>query len=641
MSKRRILLQTNPPWLKTGLGQNASTLLKYLWKTNKYTLGHYCSQVSELDPNLSLTPWKSYGALPSDPRLVQELNQDPGKARDAAYGAWNIDKVVKDFKPDILVGSDDAWGFGKSNYIDKPWWKQINAILHITIDSLPVLEQAFEQAENTKHYLTWAKFAQKEMRRMGPKFAHIGQIYGAMDTEQFSPITAQEKADLRKRFGISPTTTIFNYVFRNQLRKSANLILEAFRDFKKENPSADVKLHFHTSVSERQNGWDFKKMMGFYGIDPRDVLFTYVCRNCGQWHVAPYQGEDINCPYCKSEKSMITVNIVHGVAPEEMRYIYGLADAEISAFTTGGQELTNCQSMLCGLPLASTNYSSGEDFCLCDQVYPLSWHPYHEAGTNFIKAATEVNDIKKFMFKVWRTPPKQMKEWGERSRAWAKDTFSVETIGSQWERLFDSMPIINWETVDLSPKLKNDQFPFPKIEDPDQFITSLYVNILKMDESPHGDGRRHWLQKIKEGMNREDIYKYFISVAVSENQKNNAPQQDFSTLLDKTTGRKRALLVIRQSLGDCLMITQLLESFHQQYKGYDLYIATEPKYFSVFEGNPFIYKVIPYQDFMESEMICIGSGQKEGLFSVYMHPAIQSQRQLNYLSINNIAQELR
>lgn len=640
--KKRILLLTNPPWIKTGLAENAKTLLSYLWKTGKYEIAQYCSQVSENDPNLKLTPWKSYGCLPTDPASVQQLNQDPGKARDAAYGAWNIDKVIKEWKPDIFVGSDDIWGFGKSNYMDKSWWKQINTAIHITVDSLPVLEQAFEQAEHTKNFFTWAKFATKAMHRYGPKYAHVKQIYGAMDTEKFSPISPQEKAALRKKFGLKDTSTIFLFVGRNQLRKQMVQCLEAFGQFKRENPQADVKLWFHTSYSEKSNGWDLPKMAGYYGVNMADILATYTCKTCGEWFVAPYGGEDLNCPSCKAEKSVVTVNIIHGVPDSQMKQIYGISDACISAFSSGGLEYHNVQSLLCAKPLASTNYSCGEDFCEQEFVYTLGFTTYTEQGTNFIKATTSIVDIKKYMHKVWKTSPSDLIKWGERGRVWAKKTFSIETIGAQWERVFDTMDKVDWDKVNLEVKPKNDQFAFPQIEEENKFISTLYNEILNMDEPSHGDGFKHWKAKLKDGMKREDIYNYFISVARDENNKNNSQKasQDFWNQLDKTTGKKRALFVVKESMGDCLLMTQLFESFHEQYPNHDLYVACDPKFMAVFAGNPHVFRILPYQGFMEQEMACIGAGQKESFFDVFMHPAIQSQRQLNYLSNGKIAHTL-
>ncbi len=631
--KLRILIQTNPPWIKTGLAEAGKVLMQYLYATNKYELAWYCTQVSEADPQLALTPWKSYGALPSDPRAIQELNQDPGKARNAAYGAYNIDKVVQDFKPDVIWGADDIWSFGKGDYMDKPWWNKVTPFLHITIDSLPILEQAFEQAKLTKNYYTWARFGMKEMHRFGPDYAHVKHIYGASNTKDFCPISEQERNSYRQRFGIGPNTVVFSYIFRNQLRKRSLLLLKAFGEFKKENPNADVKLHLHTSVAERQAGWDFPKMIAYYGIDPQNILFTYVCKQCGQWHVAPYVGEDINCPYCKAEKSMVTVNIVHGVPGNEMKYVYGIADACISPHNSGGLELFCPQALLCAKPLALTNYSSGEDFCEQDFVFPLRYIADNEPGTNFIKAVPSIEDMKRFIKKVWNMPRADVIRWGERGREWALKTFPVEVIGPKWEEAFDACPTVDWSTVNMTPPPKNDSFPFPEGGTDVEFITTLYRNILKMPEEPHQEGHKHWQARLKEGMKREDVYAFFINVAKQENAKNQAAPMDFGALLDKSTGKKRILYVMKESAGDCLISTQLFAALHKKYPDHNLYVACDPKFREVFVGNPHVFKILDYQPFMEQEMAMTGAGGKpeDMLFHVYLHPGILTQRQLFYL----------
>lgn len=632
--RHRILFHSNPCHLKTGLAENSKTLLKYLYRTGKYDIAHYCSQTSIADPNLSKTPWKSFGCLPTDPRAIQELNGDPGKARDASYGAWNIDNVVKEWKPSIYLGSDDIWAAPKGYYMDKPWWKQINAILHMTVDSLPVLEQAYEQAELTKHYYTWARFAMKEMQSRSPKCSHVGQIYGAMDTTKFAPISDNERFDLRRRFGISDNAVVFLFVGRNQLRKQFIHCLEAFAHFKREFPQADAKFHFHTSFSERGAGWDISKMAAYYGIKLDDILCTYVCKTCGNWHINSYKGEDIDCPYCGAQKSMITANIVHGVPDDQMKYVYGVSDACVSAFSSGGQEYHNSQSLLCGKPLASTNYSSGADFCEQPFVYTLGFSTYIEHGTNFIKASTNPRDIKQFMVKTWKSSRRELVEWGFKGREWAVKTFSIETIGAQWERLFDSMPPVDWATINLTREPKNDQFPFPDIADETQFITSLYTNILKMNEPEHGDGFRNWREVLKKGTPRQSVYDYFINEARKENGKTQPAGADFWSMIDKTTGRKRGLLVVKESIGDIIMISSLFKSFHEQHPETDLYVAADPKYHELLYGNPLIHKVLPYLPAMEQEMLMAGAGQldSEAYFDCFYHVCIQTQRLLSYLS---------
>lgn len=631
--RHRILLQTNPPWIRTGLSESGKTLAKYLYKTGRYDLAYYCTQTSIADPNLKLQPWKAYGCLPTDPRAVQELNADPGKARDATYGAWNIDNVIKDFKPSIWVNSDDIWSVN-SSYMSKPWWQHVNPILHMTVDSRPILDQAFEQAKLTPNYFTWAKFAMHEMHKFGPEYSHVKQIYGAMDCTSFSPIAPKEKQDLRNRFGISPNTVLLNYVFRNQLRKGAPFILEAFAHFKREHPDADVKIHLHTSWSEMGSGWNIPKLMKYYGVKDEDILCTYICKTCGNWHVSSYKGEEINCPYCGAQKSMITANITNGVRPEEMRYLYGISDAALSVMTSGGQELTSSQSMLCGLPLACTNYSCGEDFCEQPFVYTLGFKPYYEHGTNFIKAATDTKDIKNYITKIWKSSRRDLAEWGEKSREWAVKTFSIETIGAQWERVFDALPFKDWSSITLVQEPKNDQYSFPQIEDENQFISALYVNILKMNEPESGEGFRNWKGVLQKGGSRQSIYDFFIGEARKENAKIQAPGQDFWSMLDLTTGRKRVLFLAQQSIGDIIILTSLLESLQNQHPGADIYFMADMKYHELLIGCPYIHKVLPYIPALEQEMLAMGAGQttKEAYFDAAYYPCLQTQKILSYIS---------
>ncbi len=241
------------------------------------------------------------------------------------------------------------------------------------------------------------------------------------------------------------------------------------------------------------------------------------------------------------------------------------------------------------------------------------------------------------MFRIWKMPPKDLAELGEKGRQWAVKTFSIESIGAQWEAIFDKMPIVDWSTINWVPIAKNEQFPFPQTPDADQFIQTLYKEVLKMDEPINGDGHKHWATKLREGMSREEVYNFFVGVAKQENQKNQVAPQDFWSLVDKTTGRKRAIFVIKESLGDCLMCTQLFESFHQEYPNHDLYVATKENQFPIFAGNPYVFRLLPYMDIMAQEMAMCGAGQAEAYFDVFLMPAVQTQIHLGYLNSESAA----
>jgi glycosyltransferase involved in cell wall biosynthesis len=630
--KKTILIQTNSPKMHTGLAENGRALAKYLFNTGKYNLIYYCTQAHQHDPSLQCMPWKAYGSIPGDMAIQQQMNQNQGLARDIAYGSYFIDQIIKENKVDILWESDDAWSTPNHAYMDKPWWNKINTVLHKTIDSLPVLDQAVDQASKTKNYFTWTKFGNKEFHSKGYK--HVKTIYGAMDTNIYSPIPKEQKLHLRKMFGIDPNTTIIGFVFRNQLRKMAPTLLKAFAEFKKKTPDANIKLHLHTSVSEMGAGWNLPKLIEYYGIKKEDVLFTYVCKVCGKWLVAPYQGEDINCPICKAEKSMITPNIAIGVPHEEMKLVYGLWDAGINVHTSGGLEINCCNTLLCGLPLAVTNYSSGEDFCEQPFVFPLAYESTYEPGTNFIKAATSIKSIVGFMEQIYRMPESERVEIGRKGREWAVKTFSIETIGKQWEELFDSLPLIDWDTIDLNPPKANPSYELPANSRDlpnDEFVKLLYRNILNRE--PDEGGFNTWMTQLNNKVPREEIVGYFRKVANEEVQKNT--KTDIWDIIDKDRPNSRLLFVVKESAGDTYICTALLEGIKENYPNHDIYWMGEQKYHEILEGCPLIHKILPYIPQLDNEMAAIGCGQEKGLFDVYLCPTVLTQHKLSYLSNNN------
>jgi glycosyltransferase involved in cell wall biosynthesis len=634
--KKKILIHTNSPSAKTGLGENGRYLMEYLLKncSNKYELVYYCSMGHAADPGLSTIPCKAIGTIPNNPQVHQEMNKNEGYARFVSYGGLMIDEVIKQEKPDIYWMSDDQWAF--NDFQNKNWFTKINCVEHITLDSLPILDSAFEHASKTPNYVTWANFAREEMQKIDPKkYAHAKTIHGLFDTTDFSPITKERKRELRNKFGIANDELIFFYMSRNQLRKGFPLIIQAFAQFKKKNPNIKAKLFFHTSFSEKGHGWDIEKLRDYYGLKKDDILATYVCKNCGKWEVKPYSGEDLDCKFCGAKKSQISANISIGVPDCDMKYIHGIADASINAFNSGGQERSIPASLLCSLPTAVTNYSCGTDYTDNNFVFPLDWNPYYEPGTNFIKAATSIKSIVGFMEQIYRMPESERIEIGRKGREWAVKTFSVETIGKQWEELFDSLPLIDWSQINLDAPKSNPNYQLPpnyKELPPNEFVTLLYKEILLRD--PDEGGFKNWMTQLQNNVSREKVYEFFLGVARNETP---AKQNSLWDLIDKDRPNKRILFALKQSAGDIAISTALFKSIKEQYFGYDLYYMCESRYHEILDGNPYIYKVLPWVDILDHEMFVIGAGSKEKLFDVYLNPSVATQTKLSYLSNNNPA----
>ena len=147
---KKILFHSNGAKAFTGFGKNAKNILRYLHKKGKYEIIEFANGTQWGDPSLQLRPWKAQGSLPNDPAILQGLNQNQQKAREAGYGGLCIDQAIKEYKPDIYLGVEDIWAFG--GYWDKPWWDKINNMIWTTLDSQPILPQAVEDAPKTKNF---------------------------------------------------------------------------------------------------------------------------------------------------------------------------------------------------------------------------------------------------------------------------------------------------------------------------------------------------------------------------------------------------------------------------------------------------------------------------------------------------------
>jgi len=84
------------------------------------------------------------------------------------------------------------------------------------------------------------------------------------------------------------------------------------------------------------------------------------------------------------------------------------------------------------------------------------------------------------------------------------------------------------------------------------------------------------------------------------------------------------------TIGDIYMVTSLLPSLARLYPEYAIYFATQPAYFPILDGNPHIYKTIPYHPQFDDLLFLEGRGAHEGFFDLAFLPNIGTQRIFNY-----------
>jgi glycosyltransferase involved in cell wall biosynthesis len=611
--KKRVLFQSDFSLAKTGFGRNAKAVLSYLYSLDEYEILHFCGGLNKSHTSLSESPWRSIGTLPDNPRELERIEQDPKVSRMASYGAFELDSVVKEFKPDVYFAVQDIWGVDFAT--EKDWFQHTNSVIWTTLDSLPLLESSVKIASVVKNYWIWSEFATKEFHKLGHD--HVKTVHGAVEDKFFRRLPDEERLNIRRVNNIPNDDFIVGFVFRNQLRKSVPNLIEGFASFKKDNDQAkNAKLLLHTHFGE---GWNIQKLVKEYGLLLTDILTTYVCQNCKSYEVKSFQGENLNCSNCESRESVVTTNINVGVSEEQLNEVYNLMDVYCHPFTSGGQEFPIQEAKLSELITLVTNYSCGEDQCVEGSgTLPLEWTEYREHQTEFRKASTSPDSIAEQIQKVFSMPQEDKRDIEKQSRRWALENYSIRGIGLKIKDFIDSSNYIE-ESVYDQGKNKNPEAEIDEELEDSEWLVSLYEKILDRKISRKDFGFLYWMKEINQGKDRQEIENFF---------RNEASKKEYSVedFIDDEGKDKRVLFIMPKTATDVFLSTSLFESISKNYEDCNIYLATDPSFFEILDGNPYIHKLIPYSPELDNVFSLEGNGEGEGYFKIVYAPHFYTQR---------------
>jgi hypothetical protein len=627
MRKKRILFLTDFAGAFTGFGKQCRLLLTFLHKTGKYEILNAAQGLPKFGPHQNKYPWKTVGVLPNDQNQLQQLSQDPNLARNAAYGALEITNIVKEFKPDIIFAINDTWG---SQFVtDMPFFNNIPTICWNTFDSLPLLPDTVQKAPKIKYYWTWSDFARKELHKHD--FKHAVNQYPLVNTEKFYKLPDSKIAEIKARFGIPQDAFIIGFVFRNQLRKLINTQIEAYAMFKKANPEIkNTFLYTHTHYGE---GWDIHRLCQQYGVDPREILCTYICKQTKQYFIAPFHGQDIENPITKT-KSLVTVNAGFGITDEQLNEIYNIFSLYSHPATSGACELPCVEAALTEKIVTVAPYSFGEDIIENNKgSIPIKFTFYTEHGTQFLKSQPSPYDLSKIFKKVYEMSPEKRRKMEIDSRDWALTNYAIDINGLKIESFIDSFENLNEESFDFkeNPVNVNPNAEIPESNNEKEWIKSLYRLILCREVSDEDEGLLHWLHKLSEKTPKKQIEDYFRNVATQELSKHN--KIELKDLFKEHADFKKVLIIQPESIGDIFLLTALFESLRDRYPKdkYKLYISTKPEYKNIIDGNPYIDKWIPYHQVMDNIILMEGGMGNSGLCDIVYYPYFSTQRLLSYM----------
>ncbi len=635
--KLRVGFLSNSPLIKTGLARNVKALLPILYKTGKYEIFFLNQSMGDGEPNYQRYPWHNEGAMKNFDQ--NRFNQDPNFQRCVAYGNTSVEDWAVRNKLDAIVTWDDGWAYLPEYYFQKDWYQHIksNILIDITADSEPILPLIKDWAKHCPNIHIWSGFGERVLKTEDASvYGHVKTLRGAIDIEQFKPIPKQERLDLRHKFNIKDDEKIIMYLSRNQLRKNAfHGNQEALSIWKKKYPDRKMRLLFHTKFNE-PNGWPIDQIRQELGLNKEDILCTYFCRNCQEWNIESYIGEDLDCPACKSQRSRVTAGIDSTVTEGDLNKIYNICDASCSSFTSGGQEYNVVESLLSGLPSACPNYSCGEDFILSGLVKEIKGSYYREYNTSFKKFTPDINSIVEFFEYIWDLKDNDRQDLVDRARAWAIKEFDANNISKQIETFLDTRQPIDWGTyLNKKKEIKNVAGQVEDKQTDLEFVQHCYKVILNMDLPENESGVQHWLKFLSQPQDkrklREELVNCFRRAAIEHNNKIQ-PQIPFESLLDKNH-KCKVLIIMPESIGDIFLISSLFKSIRERYPRPDwgLYFATKKEYFELLDCNSDIDKLLEYNQQMDNLVAMEGQGTNKGYFDIVYPCHFGTQRLLNYM----------
>ena len=478
MNKLRILMCSEASFISSGFGTYTKEILSRLYKTNKYTIAEFASYGMVNDSRDKSIDWTYYAnAVNAGDSRHAEYNS----RADNQFGRWRFEKVLLDFKPDVVIDIRDYWMSAYQK--DSPLRKFFHWILMPTVDSEPQQEDWIDTYLSADAIFTYSDWGADVLRRQSSN--NINYIDTTSPGVDLSVFNIKDKKHTRSIFNLPEDYIIIGSVMRNQKRK---LIPELFASFRKlldkieaSQPDLGKKLFLYLHTSFPDQGWDIPEILKDNRISNK-VLFSYICKHCGNVHCDVFSGPVKSCPKC-AEKLAVFPSVSQGVSSEKLSEIYNLFDMYVQYSICEGFGMPQVEAGACGIPIMTVEYSA-----MCDVIKKLNAYPikikarFKEMETKAIRVYPDNDSLIEHILSFINTPKKFQDSKRKEVRDLTEKHYDWDKISNKWEKYLDSIPFrSNWgntnpplNTIDI-----NDEKNKPNNKDYfDHMITmcSSYLN---------------------------------------------------------------------------------------------------------------------------------------------------------------------
>jgi glycosyltransferase involved in cell wall biosynthesis len=474
MKKLRLLMCSEASYLSSGFSGYSRELLKRLYASNKYEVAEFASYAKVNDPRDINIPWMLYANAPADndPRAREYNNSTENQ-----FGKWRFDRVLLDFKPDIVFDIRDYWMNSYQQY--SPLRPYYHWVVMPTIDSSPQQETWIDTYISADALFTYSDFGRDVLLQQSNNHAnYIDTASPGVDLACFHPII-NEQRDIRIALGLPEDSFIIGTVVRNQKRKLIPDLFDALKLLQEKNPELYKKTYLYIHTSYPDAGWDIPQLLKEYNISNK-VFFTYACRHCGHICSMLFSHVVAGCPRC-GQKSMQLPSVNNGIDSHRLAHIINTFDLYVQYAICEGFGMPQVEAGACGIPLASVDYSA-----MNDVVHKLNGYPvrvqraFKELETQAIRVYPDNNHFIEIVENLYRLPPILRLQKRQETRKLTELYYNWDDIAKKWEKYFDNVKLVGLQGQWDQPMNPFQQLP-PDIMEITKGMTNynFVYNIMK------------------------------------------------------------------------------------------------------------------------------------------------------------------
>jgi glycosyltransferase involved in cell wall biosynthesis len=433
--KLKVLMCSEASFLSSGFGTYTKELLSRLHKTQKYTIAEFASYGFVNDVRDRSIDWIYYAnaVRDTDPRH-KEYSSKP----ENQFGRWRFEKVLLDFKPDVVIDIRDYWMSAYQGL--SPLRKYFHWILMPTVDSAPQQEDwidTYLSADAVFSYSDWGGSVIKE--QSNNKINYIGTASPGVNLDIFK---IKDKTSIRNKYGIDPNWTIIGSVMRNQKRKLIPELFSTFRnvlnEIKETNPELGKNLYLYLHTSYPDMGWDIPELLKEHGIANK-VLFSYICKSCGNLQCSTFVGPQKYCPKCYN-KSCNMPSVTDGITQDQLSDVYNLFDLYVQYAICEGFGMPQVEAGACGIPVATVDYSAMSDIITKLEAYSIPIKTkFKELETKAYRVYPDNDALKDYIIRFIQTPESTRKDKGLRTRQLTEQHYCWDDIANIWDEYLSDL----------------------------------------------------------------------------------------------------------------------------------------------------------------------------------------------------------